>query len=235
MRTWCVYVDKYIYSSGAPLATRATPPNVRIDNGCTYKRGASRKLWHSSAGQSLRMHAKARRYSPAAASFFSFMSRRSCGTVESTKNHELRRFWRCSLRPWVSYDQYQEGGSSHFAFFFQLIPVRKSCCVRHANWALEELREFTAMEGLKDMIPLNFFECALCISQYCCGALFGIGFCAYYFFEVVKVSWRCGLLVFNGLKFSGTLIYCTLLLTTSTILGLHCGTVIRSFLFLNLF
>ncbi|OXU31589.1 hypothetical protein TSAR_010251 [Trichomalopsis sarcophagae] len=42
------------------------------------------------------------------------------------------------------------------------------------------------MEGLKAMIPLNFFECALCIPQYCCGALFGIGFCAYYFFEVVK-------------------------------------------------
>ncbi|XP_058804046.1 phospholipase ABHD3-like [Phymastichus coffea] len=42
------------------------------------------------------------------------------------------------------------------------------------------------MEGLKDIIPLNFIECALCVPHFCCGALFGIGFCAYYFFEVVK-------------------------------------------------
>lgn len=53
------------------------------------------------------------------------------------------------------------------------------------------------MEGLKAMMPLNFLECALCVPQFCCGALFGLGFCAYYFFEVVKVSpgaeaWRAG-------------------------------------------
>ncbi|XP_014234259.1 phospholipase ABHD3-like [Trichogramma pretiosum] len=42
------------------------------------------------------------------------------------------------------------------------------------------------IEGIKAIIPISLLECALCVPQYCCGALFGLGFCAYYFFEVVK-------------------------------------------------
>ncbi|XP_011494643.1 PREDICTED: abhydrolase domain-containing protein 3-like [Ceratosolen solmsi marchali] len=43
------------------------------------------------------------------------------------------------------------------------------------------------MDGLWAIMPLDFLESALCVPQFCCGALFGLGFCAYYFFEVVKI------------------------------------------------
>ncbi|KAJ8680229.1 hypothetical protein QAD02_016016 [Eretmocerus hayati] len=45
------------------------------------------------------------------------------------------------------------------------------------------------MDGLKAIVapPLGLIECALCAPQLCCGALFGLGFCAYYLFEVVKI------------------------------------------------